>query len=137
MMDFGGTQILKVGLIVVLIAIAGIAAWLVLSGKDGSQDANEVNEAAEDSSKRTYTTQLYRFIVQFGNEGKDLQKPKETLLRRSFSLRDSAFRAPLCRRRSGLFMLLFQIIQETLEKTQRPALALPGIRRTAARAPVL
>jgi len=46
MMDFGGTQILKVGLIVVLIAIAGIAAWLVLSGKDGSQDANEVNEAA-------------------------------------------------------------------------------------------
>ena len=52
------------------------------------QEHPEVNEAAEDSSKRTYTTQLYRFIVQFGNEGKDLQKPKETLLRRSFSLPD-------------------------------------------------
>lgn len=55
---------------------------------DWLREHPELNEAAEDSGKRGYTTQLYRFIVQFGNEGGRQQKPKEPLLRRSFALID-------------------------------------------------
>lgn len=56
---------------------------------DWLREHPEVSEAAEDSSKRTYTTQLYRFIVQFGTEGSNQQKPKEAMLRRSFAVSDA------------------------------------------------
>ncbi|QRG66059.1 YecA family protein [Brevibacillus choshinensis] len=49
-------------------------------------DHPEVQEAANDTAKRVYTTDLYRFIVQFGDEGADQVKAAEALLRRSYSL---------------------------------------------------
>ena len=48
----------------------------------------EVNEAGENSEKRVYTTALYRVILQFGSEGSQRQKPRESLLRRSFPVED-------------------------------------------------
>jgi hypothetical protein len=46
----------------------------------------EVEEAAEDTGKRVYTSDLYRFIVQFGDEGNDGAKASDSLLRRTFAL---------------------------------------------------
>lgn len=46
----------------------------------------QVNEAADDTSKRAYTTDLYRFIVQLGTEGNSAEKSGDALLRRAFTL---------------------------------------------------
>lgn len=46
----------------------------------------EVEEAANDTAKRVYTTDLYRFIVQFGDEGSDEVKSADALLRRSYAV---------------------------------------------------
>ncbi|CAM3528709.1 SEC-C metal-binding domain-containing protein [Brevibacillus invocatus] len=46
----------------------------------------EVNKAADDTAQRVYTPDLYRFIVQFGNEGNAPEKSGDALLRRAFTL---------------------------------------------------
>jgi SEC-C motif len=56
---------------------------------DWLKENPEVNQADDDTSKRVYTTSLYRFIVQFGNEGASQEVSGDSLLRRSFTLADS------------------------------------------------
>ncbi|MGG1659355.1 YecA family protein [Brevibacillus sp. NRS-1366] len=47
----------------------------------------EVADAADDTGKRVYTTELYRFIVQFGEAAEEGQATKEdALLRRTYAL---------------------------------------------------
>ncbi|MDF2682465.1 MAG: hypothetical protein K0R47_3655 [Brevibacillus sp.] len=46
----------------------------------------EVGDAANDTAKRVYTTDLYRFIVQFGDNGSDEVKSADALLRRSYAI---------------------------------------------------
>lgn len=50
----------------------------------------DMQEAAEDTGKRGYTTDLYRFIVQFGDEGNKDMGHREALLRRTYALTDRA-----------------------------------------------
>lgn len=49
----------------------------------------EVQEAADDTSKRVYTPALYRFIVQFGNEADRQAHSTNSLLQRRFPLADA------------------------------------------------
>jgi len=46
----------------------------------------EVEEAAGDSNKRVYTTDLYRFIVQFGEKGNGAGTEEDSLLRRTYAV---------------------------------------------------
>lgn len=50
----------------------------------------EVQQAAANTDKRVYTTDLYRFIVQFGDESGQGVKQAEPLLRRVYDLPDRA-----------------------------------------------
>ncbi|WNC13184.1 SEC-C domain-containing protein [Brevibacillus brevis] len=50
----------------------------------------EVEEAAGDTGKRVYTTDLYRFIVGFGDEGQGEDKQVQSLLRRTYAVADRA-----------------------------------------------
>ncbi|MFD2369285.1 YecA family protein [Brevibacillus sp. GCM10020057] len=52
---------------------------------DWLKEHPEVTEAANDTSKRVYTTDLYRFIVSFGDEG-GASKAENALLRRTYTV---------------------------------------------------